>query len=163
MIGEVPKTRRCPHAKRKPIVIAGEGKTGTESIATALAMLGLKVAHYENLLQCCDLDLMPPASCTTNPRGANRTCNGISWSVSAEYVALRKQLEHMTTREYDDAGECVRARARAREREREREGLRPHEHARPSVPPCSHASTAAHRSRPRARRLLRLRRLRCFR
>ena len=37
------------------MILAGEGKTGTESLSTALAMLGLKVAHFDSLVQCCSL------------------------------------------------------------------------------------------------------------
>ena len=50
MFGELPPTRRCRGKGRRPIIVAGEGKTGTETIATALAMLGLKTAHFGSLL-----------------------------------------------------------------------------------------------------------------
>eukprot|EP00966_Prymnesium_polylepis_P202732 4696733-Prymnesium_polylepis.1 len=74
-----PCSCRCAPRQKPLVVVAGEGKTGTESLSTALAMLGLKVcarrvpppsrlplsapprrppphlqvAHFESLIQCC--------------------------------------------------------------------------------------------------------------
>ena len=42
----------------KPIVVAGEGN-GDGDDRDGARYAGLKVAHFENLLQCCELDLNP--------------------------------------------------------------------------------------------------------
>ena len=98
-------TTRC--TGKKPIIVAGEGKTGTETLASALAMLGLKTIHWESLLQCCELQTKPYPSCTTHAVGVTKPCNGISWSNSVPYVRLREKLTALETKDYDTFDFCV--------------------------------------------------------
>jgi hypothetical protein len=116
MAEELPRpVRLCAGKNRsklaQPVIIAGEGKTGTSSMATALAMLGLKVAHYDDLLQCCNLETEPTkhnphGHCTTYPMGDLRTCNGISWSTANGYAPARDDLFALEARDYDSHDFC---------------------------------------------------------
>jgi len=118
MMGEAPTTKQCV-GKKKPIIIAGEGKTGTETLATALAMMGYKVAHFDSLLQCCELSndndnlfakknmFSNTTKCNTYPKGSTKTCNSISWSCAPTYDTLREKMTAWSTNEYDTADFCV--------------------------------------------------------
>ena len=47
-------SRKCPERKRPLFIVAGDGKTGTTSVTYALAMLGLRVSHWEDIFECKD-------------------------------------------------------------------------------------------------------------
>lgn len=133
MANEVPKTKKCAVGKsglrslERPIILAGEGKTGTETLSTVLAMLGLRVAHYESMIQCCSL---PPVTCVQSTPGQTcigvpladvccpvditcirsppgQTCNGVSWETPyIPYTDIIDEWTAMPTHEYDDADWC---------------------------------------------------------
>ena len=128
-IDEVPKpVTKCKPRQNPLIIVAGEGKTGTESLATALGMMGLKVAHFDSLIQCCEvihantsvpntklygIDTGMPGDganpvCLTTPRGSGKTCNTVSWDIEYHpYINLVNKLDSMPIEEYDDFDWCI--------------------------------------------------------
>ena len=91
-------------------------------------MLGLKVAHFDSLVQCCEVEIANLTAgyynilgyptqiplqgaapyCITTERGSGQTCQTVSWdSFYQPYVELRNQLYQMPLHEYDSYDWCV--------------------------------------------------------
>jgi len=113
MSTELPTTTKCDPTGKKPIIIAGEGKTGTETMATVLAMLGLQVAHFQSLIQCCSKEDNLPlggaglagARCHRPANGS--TCNGITWMTPyLPYTDLTNVWNSMPTSDFDTFDWC---------------------------------------------------------
>ncbi|KAL1519815.1 hypothetical protein AB1Y20_023321 [Prymnesium parvum] len=123
-----PPTTRCSPRRQPLVILSGEGKTATESVSSALAMLGLKVSHFKSYIQCCDINFFnrsvgnatlfgidtgvpkPGANpyCTTLPRYANKTCQGIVWSdLHPLSTSLYERVNQLPTTEYDTFDWCI--------------------------------------------------------
>jgi len=92
---ELPTEQHC--ARTTPlVVVAGSGKTGTESLSTALALLGLKVAHFDTVRECVP----------TTRRPETDTCTQITCFGDQKYFQTMQGLYKIPTSEYDTHNWC---------------------------------------------------------
>jgi len=122
-----PVAVQCAPRPQPLVVLAGEGTTGTRSMAAALANLGMRVAHYDELWTCCQNNgpsawVQDPTNVTlcaravegkpcrflqeTSHAGAKATPSSTLGASNLRYSALRDEVQRLSRSEYQAFDWC---------------------------------------------------------